>query len=442
MPVSKRFSFGGFLVPALVLAGLGVGFLREVYLAFLFGVSTEVEVIRVAMGLPSILSDGLAVSFVSVLIPVFLMDRPVDQTLPLREAVWAVLFVGFAVAMLGWITMPMQARLLAPGFLGPDQATLILAGRMCWVMFLTVLLSLVLRAWLSVENVVWPGAGAQLFRSLGFVVALFAIHSVLGKVSVLSAAIAAIVGGVTVLAVHVYSIGKKRRRQVWLVLLSGPNFGGTRPILLALGLVIMTQLLLSAGRIIDRAVASEMPAGTLATVEYSYGLIMAATAVLGTSANLVLAPRIGRALRDYGAITAQVKRQITLVSAAAFGIGLVLFALGDLPVKLVFQHGQFDADAVRRTGQVFRLHALALGPLVLSLILTQILLLNGSQKWVVFTAIVKLAVKGALLGLLLGFGWGIQGLAISLGLTELMMVVILGSVLAKRRNRQKGAGRC
>lgn len=61
---------------------------------------------------------------------------------------------------------------------------------------------------------------------------------------------------------------------------------------------VCAQSLLSGGRILDRAVASNMAGGANAAIEYSYASSMAIVALIGTSANIFLAPRIAWAIRN------------------------------------------------------------------------------------------------------------------------------------------------
>ncbi|PIB26819.1 hypothetical protein BFP76_10495 [Amylibacter kogurei] len=431
----RRFSV--YVIPALVALGLFSGLLREILLAYIFGTSRELEIFRVAFGLPSILSDSLAVSFVSILIPVLVMGEKSHPAHALRQILWATGAIAVGVFFIGLITMPLQARLLAPGITGGQRTALINAGYLCWGMFLMVILSLPLRAAMSVRGKIWPGASAQLMRSGGFVIVLALFVFAIGQRDVTATAMSALAAGLSVLLVHIFAIGKTGRRRVMLALSAGPNWDHLRPLLLPLGLVFLTQILLSGGRLMDRAVASNMEIGTLAVIEYSYALVMAAAAVLGTSTNLILAPRLARSLRDTGRVTAQHKRTIILVTGFATLAGISLSLLATPIVSIVYENGTFQASDALRTASVFRLHALSLGPIVLALILTQVLLISGGQRLTFVISGIKLAIKAGVLYVLIKSGYGLGGIAISLAITELLMAVILAMALKWRSQVQR-----
>nr|WP_240901069.1 lipid II flippase MurJ [Thioalkalivibrio sp. XN8] len=403
-------------------------------LAYVFGTSREVEIFRVAFGLPSVLSDSLAVSFVAILIRLILSAEKNRPAQALRQAVWASVAVAFAVYAIGFLTMPLQARWLAPGMSEADHAKLIFAGRVCWTMFLFVILSLPLRSLMSARGRIWPGAASQAIRSGGFVVVLLVLVFVLGREDVTAPAAAAAVGGATVLVVHIFALGKQGRRRFANVVgqLRPPEFRVLEPTLFALATVVLTQILLSAGRLMDRAAATLIEEGMLAALDYSYALVMAVGALLGTSTNLVLAPRMGRSIRDSGRLSKEEWRLIFAITGVATVIGLALSGLGDLIVRVVYQYGAFDATAAALTSSIFRIHALALGPLILALLLTQVLIASGKQKSVTVAAIGNIFIKLLSLLSVMHFGWGVQGIAATLIIAETTMVMILGSQIARQ----------
>lgn len=429
------------IVPTLVLAGLISGFLREILLAYVFGLSSDVEIFRVAFGLPSIISDGLAVSFSAILIRLMLRGETGKPAQALRQSVWVAAMLAVGVSVVGILTMPWQAQILAPGMGSADHAQLIVAGRVCWVMFLFVILSLPMRALMSTRGRIWPGASAQLIRSGGFVLVLAALVFAGGWYDPTAPSVAATCGGAMVLSVHWLALERRDRQRVAMTVVAPPRLPLLFPTLGAVGAVMITQVFLSAGRIMDRAAATEIGEGMLAGLEYSYSLVMAVAAILGTSANLILAPRMGRTIRDTGGLARDHWALILAVTASAMVIGGGLAVLGAKIVPLVYQYGAFDSEASELTSGIFRLHALALGPLVLALLLTQVLLLQGCQKAILIAAVAKTAVKAVALWLVFITGAGINGIAMTLLWTEVAMAVFLGGiVLIRHRHNGRGAG--
>lgn len=426
------------IIPGLVATGLVAGFAREIVLAYLFGISRDVEIFRVAFGLPSVFSDAMAVSFVAILIRLILGGETARPAQALRQAVWATLAFAALIFLLGILTMPWQAQLLAPGMSAAEQARLTLAGRVCWLMFIFVVLALPMRALMSTRGRVWPGAASQMMRSGGFVLALLTLVLLLDWRDLMAPSVAAAIGGATVFAIHVLALGRRDRRRVVVSLMAPPRPGVISPTLVAIGLVLISQLFLSAGRILDRVVVSGMDEGMLAGLEYSYALTMAAAAILATSTNLTLAPRMGRAIRDTGGLARSHVVQIVAIAAAAASIGGLLALAAEPITRLVFQRGAFDSAATALTSQIFGLHALGLGPLVLSLLLIQVLLLQGRQGAVLLASILKATVKVLTLWLVFRSGGDIFYVATTLIWTEAAMAFFLTLfVLSAARRKTK-----
>ncbi|MBK1696662.1 lipid II flippase MurJ [Rhodovibrio salinarum] len=423
-----------FFVPILVTMGLVAGFFREILIAYYFGTSREVEIFRVAFALPSILSESIAVSVVSVLIRNLVPMRRGSFMSGLRQVVWGGGLIATGVTLLGIVSMPAQALLLAPGISGAQRELLVMIGRICWVMSLFVIMALPLRALMSVRGRVWPGASSTFVRSAAFGIVMIALITAAGETAISFAASGAVAGGLAVLVLHALALAPTDRRRIALTFFKRPSLDEMYTIPAAVMSVIVTQLFLSGGRMIDRAVASTMHPGTLAAVEYSYAILMAAAAILATSSNIVLAPKIAKNISRSGMhpnIPRQFKLAIFGICACAVLIGLSLTFLARPVVSCVLERGAFTESDTILTAEILSLHALALGPLVCSLILTQIVILRDMQGYLLGVAVVKFIIKAVALAALLEAGFGAASLPLSLLVAECCMMLSLFGVLAR-----------
>ena len=421
LPNVLRSRAGSLLVPAIIAFGLVAGFAREIILASLFGTSREIEIFRVASGLPAMLSETVAISFISVLIPVLLAR---SRNRGLSEAVWAVILLGVVITVVGIVTMPLQARLLAPGIVGENRETLIEAGWICWGMFLALFLTIPLRAAMSVRDRIWPGAAVASLRTVGFIVVLLAILWASGRIDAMTASWATLAAAVFTLLFQVAVFGRGEVRRIPRALKTVPEYRRIRPIVAAAGAVFVVQIIVTSSRFLDRGVSSVFEEGVLAAVEYSYAIVMAAAQIIGTSTNLVLAPKIGRALDRGEGLTRPLLRQIGIVVGVASAAGVILALGAPLVIALLFERGAFDAQSTALTASVFRWQALGIGPLVLALVTTQIAILMGLQGRLARVAMVKLAVKAASLFALVQVMPVTAAIGISFGLAEIAMALV------------------
>ncbi|KAB7609846.1 hypothetical protein F9L33_15610 [Amylibacter sp. SFDW26] len=427
----KALNRGALFTFSLVFVGLVTGFFREILLAFYFGTSRDVEIFRVAFGLPSIFSDSLAISFVSMLIPVLIAGEDRDLLDAKRLVVWASFLLAIFVVVTGLLTMHWQAAFLAPGILGEDREELIVIGRICWGMCFLTLCSLPLRAIMSVRELTWPGAASQSIRSGIFLITLVVLVTISGGTDIMFAGYAALMAGFAVLTIHVVAIGAIDRHNLRNIFISGPKVDTIFPLVTTLSVVFISQVLWNSGRLIDRAIATNIEVGTLAALEYSYAILMAVAMVIGTSTNIIFAPRIGRALKSSQKIPNQYWKIIFGISSVAFFVGIGMSFISSSLVSLVFENGVFTAEDTSLTARIMSLHLIGLGPLVMVLILTQVLILMRLHKWLIPIAGMKLLVKSIVLYFLLEAEFGLDGIAISLGISESITVLML-LVLIKR----------
>lgn len=429
--------FENLVILVLVAGGLVAGFAREITLAFLFGTSRDIEIFRVAYGLPGILGDSLAVSFVSVLIPFIIAAEKSNNPFKNGAIIWACLILATSVTFLGIVTMPLQARLLAPGIIGEDRTTLIFAGQICWLIFFLTICSLPLRAIMSVKGKLWPAASAQLVKASSLALSLITIVIFFGVKNAFSPVYAAIIASSVLLAVHIAAIGTSTRANILRTLKQIPDLAISKPIISALIIVILTQVMMSGGRLLDRAFASDMNVGTLASLEYSYALLMAMASLIAASTNIIIAPKIGRSFQENGFIPGKYFRMIFFISLLAAIIGIIVSPLATFIVKIVFQYGAFGEDSLRLTARIFQIHSLALGPIVLVVILNQMFLLQKKQSYLVVICFVKISLRALIIIILLRSFNDTRaltyGLLISESIIAIMQIFVLLYIQKGRR---------
>lgn len=417
---------GQSLVPLLLALGLAAGFLREVVLAYVYGASREVEIFRVAFALPSVLSETVAIPFVAAFIVILLREERAEAV---RRSWWSTALLGGLICVIGVASMPLQADLLAPGFGAESRASLVLAGRLCWLMTLALLLSYPLRSVMNVDGRLATSTLALLLRNCYFVTALLLLGGIFSFTS-LTAAWAAVVSGLAIL--FTYAV-LTRKDSLAVVASVPPQPSLVTPVVATLGVILVSQLLLTGGRLVDRLVSSTLEPGFLASIEYSYALVMALAAIIGSSANLVLGPAVGRSLRDRGRVDGRERRFIAVVCAGASVVGCLLALIATPVTRVVYERGSFGSEDTAHVAQVLTLQALALGFLVASLILVQLLILMHARALLLVAALAKLVAKVTALWLAWGWFEPLTAIAFSFALAEVAGSFLFGVALLLSR---------
>ena len=426
------------LIPALIFCGLVVGFGREILLAYLFGVSEDLEVYRVATSLPTILSDGLAISFISAMLSPITAARAQSRKHEVALT-WSLLrattiFV-LSLFLCGVLTAPWQATILAPGFTGEQQARTVAGIAMAWPLFLFVGASLALRSLLSSQGCRWPAASASMIRSGVFVLLVIAaVVCVPGEPDYRALILATVGGGCAVLLIHSFALTKAIKEMLVDAVRFRPVLGpGPLVFLTSMGWVIVYQASMASQRLIDRAYASTLNEGALAAIDYGYALVVAGAMLIATSFNILYMPTISRAVQEPGGSILHFRIQMALPILAAILIGFLASTQAGQIVERVFGYGAFDARAVAITTESFGWQVLGLGSMIASLIFAQILIVLGRIRYVIGIVLCKIALK---LCVIWGMsGTGIAAIGISFVVAETFMAMAAVSLITMRSSR-------
>lgn len=364
-------------VPMLVGCGIALGFLRELLIAYFFGTSDAVEVFRVASGLPMVLGDTLVLSFSTVLVR--RLVNPGGDWVTIKRAAAAVSYVTF---VLGVLTMPVQAYLLAPGADLETYYKITIAGVFCWTFFLVVSLTAPFRAALISDNIKWPMASAVSVRNAGFIVFfLFLVAAPQTN------AIVVLVAAAVLSYIALFYFLRAASTKCIAKYANGLTASSPRAVKsLARGISIsvvgvgLAQVGFSFGRLYDRGAASYFPSGTLAAMDYSYSITLAIASFCATTINVVYLPRFARRYSASSLVSTRPLITVSLFALVATLVAVIVAQFSDLLVSLVYERGAFTDEDVSTTSEIFRWQILGVGAVVVRLVLAQFFILRGMES--------------------------------------------------------------
>lgn len=424
-----RPSFGATAVLVGALMGLGVlaTLGREVLLAMVFGTSRELEMFRLAFAVPNLLGTSLAAVVVAALMPVLAGCGNDDdsQATALRQVVIATGSMAFVLSGVGVLTAPLQVALMAPGFAPDERTRLTPIVAALWGFFGLTALSFGPRAFLSLRGVVWPMASANLLLGSTMVVGLLVIAGLPWHMrSAGSLSVVAIAAALVLLLVHLAATPRQVLRRVFS---TGVSVAGSAltAATAATAAALAGHLLGATPRLIDRAVATSLLAGTVAALDFSFAIITVPGIAFGTVFVIAAQPRFAAAVTAGDA--AGVRRLAWLGGASvalAIASGFLLAAGAEPVVRLLFARGAFDEQAVQLTARIVWWHALALGPMVAVIILSQAVLSAGLVRLFLLSSLLRPLAKWMGIELLVP-AHGVSGLAASFLLPELVAMGLL-----------------
>ncbi|MFI1787117.1 murein biosynthesis integral membrane protein MurJ [Streptomyces olivaceoviridis] len=433
-PPTRRFLAQATLVTAsLSMAAALLGLVRDQSLARLFGAGRDTDAFLVAWTVPEfaatlLIEDGLAFA----LIPAFsralarrAQGAPGDPVRSLVAGTLPRLALGFtAVGALLAVAAPQFVAVLAPGL--PDPALAVDCTRLTATCVLSFGLAGYSSAALRAHRRFLAPAAIYLAYNVGIITAMYALG---GRWGVRSAAFGVAAGGCLMVLVQLPALVRQLGRRR-----TGGTAAGAAAVARPLAVPLLATVLLFAlcrqsQVLIERFLASELPAGAISHLNYAQKVAqipMTLSMMLCT----VTFPVVARALADGDTERARdrVERDLALAgSLVLLGTAAVVACAPQL-IGLLFQRGAFTAQDTAATAGVMRVYALGLLGQTLTGVLVRSYFSAGRAAWYPVAAMAAGIVATSWTGAWTLGPWGVTGIAAAnaTGITLTAVLLLAG----------------
>ena len=414
------------------LAATATGFLREAALAHELGVGRATDVYLVAFALPEFFFLALPIVLSPAFIPLFANLRLVSGEAAGWQFAWRV-----AAALFGFLAT--AGILLAPG--APPVVSWLGTGVDAGTQAETVrALHRMLPAVILMGEAALAGAVLQVYRRFARPALATAIYNLAFVLVLLGAPLAWSAGraawGVTVGATAAFLLQISLLWRYRPATSTGEPIGGDG---LPEGTVMGVLRLagpLAAGYaahhvilLVDRAMATTLGSGAVATLNYGYRLALVVGQLSGLAVSTALFPRMAEqaAGDDRPGLRASLAAALRFVWAVGLPACCGLLILRKPLVQVLFEHGAFDQTATAAVSDVLAIYAIAVLADALCQPLWRVLYARRSA-WTVLTVNslqtgVRILANVALIG-----SFGYNGLALSAVLGLGVQLLVLGRV--------------
>ncbi|MEU9871685.1 lipid II flippase MurJ [Actinomadura sp. NPDC048021] len=343
----------------LIAAGTGLGFLRDLVMADLFGASGSTDAFLVAWTIPETVSpllieDAMALLMVPVVTRLLARGdglRPlVGTTLPRMVLGLSVVTGALAVAA------PTVVDVLAPGL--SEQGPAVQCVRLTAVTVVTFGVAGFMSATLRAHHRFGPPAAIYLAYNVGI---LALIAGLSGAVGVTSAAVGVACGSFLMVAVQLPAFLRCLRDAP-----AGPDAAPSGSVDVRLGLAAIAPIVVytvtrQSQVFVERFIGAGLAAGSISHLNYAQKVAQVPM-VLSLLIVTVTFPRLARASADGD--TAQVARRIrqdlAVASAMVLAATAFLVAFAPVVIGVLFEHGEFTSADTASTAAILRVYALGL----------------------------------------------------------------------------------
>lgn len=343
-------------VSLLIILGKLLGFGRDALIAAYYGATAETDAFFFAQSMPSMIFPSVCNSISTAFISLYvtrLTEKPDKADHYASRMLYATGLLGLLLSVCGVIFAPVIVPLLAPGFSGNQLALAIHLTQLTMGAFLLTMLQYMLGAILNSKKMF---VGSQ-------VSALLYNVTVIGGVILLGQNQSMDVLSMTVIAGHlvqVLGLVFCLRNHFHLAPPLSP-FHSDSIVLLKLSLpILLGNAAFQINTIVDKALGSTLPEGSLSALSYANTLTFLVTSVFITSLSTVLYPSLTAEvssgnLEEYGKKLIQ---SINGLEMLLIPISCITLLSAEDIVSAVYGRGSFNQTAISYTSIVLAGYAL------------------------------------------------------------------------------------
>jgi putative peptidoglycan lipid II flippase len=424
-------------VSSLTMVSRVLGYVRDFFIARVFGAGLLTDAFFVAFKIPNLLRRLFAEgAFSQAFVPILAEHKnrkTPEETRSLIDSISTVLLLALvAAAALGVAAAPLIVYLTAPGFAGEPEKFAVTVQLLRITFPYIVFISLValsagiLNTW---NRFAIPAITPALLNVAFILGAAFFAGYFDPPVLVLAWAVFA--GGLLQLAFQIPFLLKMKLLPRWRLDFSHP---GVRRVLLLMAPAAFGVSVSQVSLLLNQIFASFLPTGSVSWLYYADRLMELPAGVLGVAVGTILLPSLSR--YHSAANTAEYSRlldwglRVTVLLAVPSAVALAVLALP--LVTMLFQYGRFGADDAWMTRQALVAYSVGLVGIILVKILAPGFYARQNIATPVKIGVVTL-IATQLMNLALVGPLRHAGLALAIGLGACLNALLLFLILRKDR---------
>ena len=326
-----------------------LGFVRETSLAAVFGATYATDAYLVARTIPYLVFGTISYALTTTFIPLYSHIRESKgQEAAFRMAntvLFAVGAISIAVIFFGELVAEYLVMLVAPSYTGQLADLTVYLSRIILPMMVFQLLSGIMTGILQAEGEFAVPTAASLVQNIAIIISIVVFGSRYGIGAV---AFGTLIGAAGSCIAKVPALRRIGFRWRWKVDLRDPS--------LRRMLVLMLPAIIGAGAneintMVDRMLASSLPEGRVAALNYANRLMNLAPGILGTSLVTVMYPRLASlaAQRDWKGFGDSLIDSLSMIHFLLAPVAVGAIVLREPLVRIVYERGAFDAVATKET---------------------------------------------------------------------------------------------
>lgn len=420
--IGKRVFWGTITIVLVGILAKITSFITEAILAAYLGTTYQSDAYYMVASVQNVIYPMLSVGIWNVFLPLYKSHIAKGET----ETAYALTnkslsfftVISLAVIALLLVFAPVVVLIVAPGFEGDTRMLCIKLVRISAPMYVFIVAAAVYASVLQCHDKFFGSQIREVASHIPTIVAAIFFYK-LFDIEVM--ALALVVAGILRLLIELPFVNWGYKFK--------PDFKfKTKEF--ALMLRRLPSALISAGvtqlnTLVDKAMASTLPTGTVSALNYGHKLMNVFSGLLSSAIATAMYPQMIELVSlnkkdELGKLVVKIIN-IFCVIMTPITVACVLFRTEF--VSAVFQRGAFDASSTSLTASVFAFYSLGLFFIACNTVISNIFYAHGDTKTAMHISVANLIIN-VVLNLALIHLWGVNGLALATSISAIITFII------------------
>ncbi len=393
-------------------------FIAEAILAAYLGTTYQSDAYYMVNSVQMVVYPMLSVGIWKVFLPIYkeklTQGKPEEAAALTNKAITFFSIVSFvAIGLLILLAGPVVS-VVAPGFEGETRTLCIKLVRISAPMYLFIISAAIYASVLQANN---KFLGSQIREVASHIPTIVAAVFFYKRFGIEAMAVALVVGGAVRLLIELPFVNWGYRYRPDLKFRT-PEFG---LMMKRLPSALISEGVVQLNTLIDKAMASTLPEGTVSGLNYGNKLMNVFSGLLSTAIATALYPQMIEliALKKEDELSKLVVKTIDIFCVLMLPITLACVLFRTELVSVVFERGSFTPESTALTAGIFALYSIGIFFVACNTVITNLFYGYGNTKTPMLISIANLVINVALNLLLIHF-WGVNGLALATSLSAVI----------------------
>lgn len=419
-----------FSVSSIILFAKVLGFLKQMYLAKVFGATGETDIVFLSQGIVTDLEYLLSQTMITAFIPIYSslrLKKQKEEIIFTGKVITVFTLVAIFISVLFFSFAPVISHILAPAYTGEMYFGLTRHIRIYAFTLVILLWMAIFNALLKANEVFLPGEFISINQSVVYVVIVFLMQASWGVNSL-------VISFFVYMIINCIYLGACAKKYWSISLLSIHKDENVVKLLKMMGPLLLGYALLYINQQIDKILASGFGDGAVTALSYSATLSNFVSGFIGSISGVVFTyVTIHVAERRHKSAADLISRGLTIFITVLLPVMILTIINSKEIVTIVYGRGAFDSIAIDNTSHALQGYGFVFVSYAVRELFTRLQYSYQDSRLPMINSAISI-IFNIILSVIFSKFWGIFGITVASSISVLCCAV-LNIASARRYNK-------